>query len=57
MPQGWVANRKKVQCLWREEGLKVPAYGRKCRRLATTRVLVPVPEGDRVDLLGHSARR
>ena len=23
MPQGWVANRKKVQCLWREEGLKV----------------------------------
>ena len=31
--QGWVANRKKIQRLWREEGLRVPAKRRKRYRL------------------------
>jgi putative transposase len=36
--QGWVMNRKAVQRLWREEGLRVPARRRKRQRL----VLQPV---------------
>jgi transposase InsO family protein len=31
--EGWVVNRKKVQRLWREEGLRVPSRRRKRRRL------------------------
>jgi transposase InsO family protein len=31
--EGWVANRKKIQRLWREEGLRVPAKRRKRQRL------------------------
>jgi putative transposase len=36
--QGWVVNRKAIQRLWREEGLRVPAHRRKRQRLgvATT---------------------
>lgn len=34
--EGWRANRKKVQRLWRAEGLKVPQKQRKRRRLGTT---------------------
>jgi putative transposase len=31
--EGWCVNRKRVQRLWREEGLRVPARTRKRRRL------------------------
>ena len=31
--EGWVANRKKIQRLWREERLKVPSHKRKRQRL------------------------
>jgi transposase InsO family protein len=31
--EGWEANRKKIQRLWREEGLRVPAKRRKRYRL------------------------
>jgi transposase InsO family protein len=31
--EGWVVNRKKVQRLWREEGLRVPPRRRKRQRL------------------------
>jgi putative transposase len=31
--EGWAVNRKKVQRLWREEGLRVPSRRRKRRRL------------------------
>lgn len=31
--EGWVVNRKRVQRLWREEGLRVPEQRRKRRRL------------------------
>jgi putative transposase len=31
--EGWKANRKKIQRLWREEGLRVPQRKRKRRRL------------------------
>ena len=31
--EGWGVNRKRVQRLWREEGLRVPAKRRKCQRL------------------------
>src|SRR4051812_996475 len=31
--QGWTVNRKRVQRLWREEGLRVPARRRKRQRL------------------------
>jgi putative transposase len=31
--EGWVVNRKKIQRLWREEGLRVPSKRRKRQRL------------------------
>jgi putative transposase len=34
--QGWSVNRKAVQRLWREEGLRVPARRRKRQRLGTS---------------------
>jgi transposase InsO family protein len=34
--QGWCVNRKAVQRLWREEGLRVPTKRRKRRRLGTS---------------------
>ncbi len=34
--EGWAANRKKIQRLWREEGLKVPHRKRKRQRLGTS---------------------
>ena len=33
---GWESNRKKIQRLWREEGLRVPARRRKRQRLGTS---------------------
>lgn len=35
---GWAVNRKKIQRLWREEGLRVPARRRKRQRLGTSTV-------------------
>jgi transposase InsO family protein len=34
--EGWAANRKKIQRLWREEGLRVPARTRKRWRLGSS---------------------
>ena len=34
--EGWAVNKKRVQRLWREAGLKVPAKERKRRRLGTS---------------------
>ena len=34
--EGWEVNRKKIQRLWREEGLRVPARRRKRQRLGTS---------------------
>jgi len=34
--EGWTANRKKIQRIWREEGLRVPAKRRKRQRLGTS---------------------
>jgi transposase InsO family protein len=34
--QGWVANRKKIERLWREEGLRVPRRRRKRQRLGVS---------------------
>lgn len=36
--EGWVVNRKRIQRLWREEGLRVPERKRKRRRLGTSTV-------------------
>lgn len=36
--EGWVVNRKKVQRLWREEGLRVPARKRKRLRVGSSTV-------------------
>ena len=36
--EGWPANRKKIQRLWREEGLRVPPRKRKRQRLGTSTV-------------------
>ena len=36
--QGWEVNRKRVQRLWREEGLRVPVRRRKRRRLGESTV-------------------
>jgi putative transposase len=38
LEQGWVVNRKRVQRLWREEGLRVPARRRKRQRLGESTV-------------------
>lgn len=35
---GWEINRKRVQCIWREEGLRVPVRKRKRRRLGDSTV-------------------
>ncbi len=34
--EGWIVNRKRVQRLWREEGLRVPVRQRKRRRLGSS---------------------
>jgi putative transposase len=34
--EGWAVNRKRVQRLWREEGLRVPVRARKRRRLGVS---------------------
>jgi putative transposase len=34
--EGWGANRKKIQRLWREEGLRLPQRKRKRQRLGTS---------------------
>jgi len=36
LSEGWQVNRKRVQRIWREEGLRVPARKRKRRRLGTS---------------------
>ena len=36
--EGWAVNRKKIQRLWREEGLRVPQRKRKRRRLGDSMV-------------------
>jgi putative transposase len=36
LQQGWRVNRKAIQRLWREEGLRVPAHRRKRQRLGTS---------------------
>jgi putative transposase len=38
LEEGWEVNRKRVQRLWREEGLRVPARRRKRRRLGDSTV-------------------
>jgi putative transposase len=36
--EGWAVNRKKIQRIWREEGLRVPARKRKRQRLGNSTV-------------------
>jgi putative transposase len=36
--QGWLVNRKRVQRLWREEGLRVRPYAQKRRRVGMSTV-------------------
>jgi putative transposase len=36
LSEGWSLNRKRVQRIWREEGLRVPAKAKKRRRLGTS---------------------
>jgi putative transposase len=36
LTEGWRVNRKRIQRIWREEGLRVPARGRKRRRLGVS---------------------
>jgi transposase InsO family protein len=36
--EGWTVNRKKIQRIWREEGLRVPQRTRKRQRLGTSTV-------------------
>ncbi len=38
---GWAVNRKRVQRVWREEGLRVPPRCRKRQRLGTSTVAAP----------------
>ena len=38
LEEGWALNRKRVQRLWREEGLRVPKRRRKRQRLGTSTV-------------------
>ena len=41
--EGWAVNHKKIQRLWREEGLRVPQRRRR-KRLGTSTVLQPVAD-------------
>ncbi len=36
--EGWKVNRKRVQRIWREEGLRVPAYAPKRRRVGESTI-------------------
>jgi len=47
--EGWEANRKKIQRLWREEGLRVPAKRRKRYRLGTSTTSAARLRGERPD--------
>ena len=38
LTEGWSLNRKRVQRIWREEGLRVPAKAKKRRRLGDSTV-------------------
>ena len=46
---GWAVNRKKIQRLWREEGLRVPAKRRKRQRLGTSTASVARLRAERPD--------
>jgi len=46
---GWSVNRKRVQRLWREEGLRVPARRRKRRRLGESTVPADRLQAERPD--------
>ena len=46
---GWGANRKRVQRLWREEGLRVPARRRKRRRVGASTAPAGLLRATRVD--------
>ena len=46
---GWHVNRKRVQRLWREEGLRVPARRRKRRRVGTSTGPAGLLRATRVD--------
>ena len=45
--EGWLVNRKRVQRIWREEGLRVPAQSAKRRRLGTSTVPADVLRAER----------
>ena len=47
--EGWEVNRKKIQRLWREEGLRVPAKRRKRYRLGTTTMAASKLRAERPD--------
>jgi transposase InsO family protein len=47
--QGWEINRKKIQRLWREEGLRVPAKRRKRYRLGVSTAAVARLRAERPD--------
>jgi putative transposase len=57
--QGWQVNRKRVQRLWREEGLRVPVRRRKRQRLgnstAQRRRVAPDPVSSRTHYAAISA--
>ncbi len=36
LTEGWSLNRKRVQRIWREEGLRVPARAKKRRRMGVS---------------------
>ena len=47
--EGWAVNRKKIQRLWREEGLRVPARRRKRQRLGVSTTLAARLRAQRPD--------
>ena len=53
--EGWTVNRKRVQRLWREEGLRVPAKRRKRQRLGHSAVPAARLRVYRSWFLGHIA--
>lgn len=52
LDEGWSVNRKRVQRLWREEGLRVPVRRRKRQRLGTSTVPAKRPAAERPDHVG-----
>jgi putative transposase len=55
VPTGWQVNHKKIQRLWRDEGLRVPQRRRRKRLGASTAGTVPVADAPSTTTLANAS--